>query len=233
MRVRFQLFCRPERVLAMTLAAAAAMMNAADARGGVITALTWHSGVASVAGDIIMPPSALNNDNQVGVSPNVVQVLQKNYVGIGPVDIVFTVADTGGTTEYRINEGVANNTGIPWSDYHMELGFGFGGGFVPATTGGGLDFDAPEHDSPVTFGPGFPSFLVTELEIFASGFLPNTAFNGGMVFHLDVPDGLTEFTLRQSPVPVPEPAAGVMLLCGLGLVQRRRRRGDSGGAIVP
>ena len=223
MRIQFQSFCRCDRVVVMALAAAVAMGSAADARGGVITALTWHSGVASVAGDIIMPPSAMNNDNQVGMSPNVVQVLQKNYVGIGPVDLVFTVAPSGGTMEYRINEGVANNTGIAWSDYHVELGFGFGSGFVPATSGGGLDFDAPHHDSPVTYGPGFPSFVVTELETFASGFLPNTAFNGGMVFHLDVPDGITEFTLRQSPVPVPEPAVGVMLLCGLWMVRRRGR----------
>ncbi|HKQ47079.1 MAG TPA: choice-of-anchor F family protein [Phycisphaerae bacterium] len=212
------------RVSVLALVAAAALLHPVDAQGGVITALTWHSGVASVAGDIIMPPSAPNNDNQVGVSPNLVQVLQKNYVGIGPVDLVFTVADTGGTTEYRMNEGVANNTGIAWSDYHMELGFGFGSGFVPATPGGGLDFDAPDHDSPVTMGPGFPGFLVTELEIFASGFLPNTAFNGGMIFHLDVPDGVSEFTLRQSPVPVPEPTTVVMLLCGLGLLRRRTRQ---------
>lgn len=212
------------RVSVLALVAAAAMVHPADAQGGTITALAWHSGVASVAGDIIMPPSAPNNDNVAGVSPNLVQVLQKNYVGIGPVDLVFTVADTGGTTEYRVNEGVANNTGIAWSDYHMELGFGFGSSFVAATPGGGLDFDAPDYDSPVTFGPGFPSFIVTELEIFASGFLPNTAFNGGMVLHLDVPDGISEFTLRQSPIPVPEPTAGVLLLFGLGLLRRRTRQ---------
>lgn len=204
-------------------AAAAMLLASADARGGVITALTWHSGVASVAGDIIMPPSALNNDNQVGVSPNLVQVLQKNYVGIGTVDIVFDVSNTGGTTEYRINEGVANNTGLVWSGYHMELGYGIGASFVPATPGGGLDFDAPDHDSGVTFGAAFPSFSVLELDIFATGVVPNTAFAGGIIFHLDVPDGITQFTLRQSPVPVPEPASALLLLGAWGVLRRRAR----------
>ena len=211
------------RVAVITLVATAAFIGPADARGGTITALTWHSGVASVAGDIIMPPSAPNNDDQVGVSPNLVQVLQKNYVGIGTVDLVFTVADTGGTTEYRINEGVANNTGIGWTGYHIELGYGIGSGFVSATPGGGLDFDSPDYNSPVTFGAVFPSHIVTELDIFASGALPNTGFAGGIVFHLDVPDGLGEFTLRQSPIPFPEPAACGVLLCGLGLLRRKTR----------
>lgn len=213
--------CTSLGIRLLGLAATATLLTAADARGGEITGLTWFSGVASVAGDFIVPPSAPNNDNQVGVSPNLVQVLQKNYVGIGTVDLVFDVSDTGGTTEYRINEGVANNTGLVWSGYHIELGYGIGAGFVPATPGGGLDFDAPDHDSGVTFGAAFPSFSVLELDIFATGVVPNTAFAGGIIFHLDVPDGITQFTLRQSPVPVPEPASALLVLGAFGILRRR------------
>lgn len=199
------------------------ILVAPHAQAGEITGLTWHSGVASVAGEFIVAPSAPNNDDNVGVSPNVVYVLQKNYVGIGPVDIEFTVADTGGVTEYRIEEGVFNGTGLAWSGYHLELGFGVGSSFVKATLGSGLDFDAPDFNSPNTFSTFFTGLPPSELDLIATGMMPTFEYASGILFHIDVPDGLGTFTLRQSPIPVPEPSTAAGLLAATALVVRSRR----------
>ena len=196
-----------------------------------IVGVTWFSGVASVAGTSVTPPSAPGNDNVVGDSPNQFLVIQKDYTAIGPVDLVFDLIDDGGTTEYIILEGVSNSSGIDWTGYHIELGFGVGAGFVKSTAGDGLDFDAPDFDSTVDFNPGgffFPTFTQTEDDLIASGGIhPNTAYAGNYIFHIDVPDGISQFTLRQSPVanPVPLPAAVWffgLALTGLGYAKARR-----------
>ncbi len=196
-----------------------------------IVGVTWFSGVASVAGTSVTPPSAPGNDNVVGDSPNQFLVIQKDYTAIGPVDLVFDLIDDGGTTEYIILEGVSNSSGIDWTGYHIELGFGVGAGFVKSTAGDGLDFDAPDFDSTVDFNPGgffFPTFTQTEDDLIASGGIhPDTAYAGNYIFHIDVPDGISQFTLRQSPIanPVPLPAAVWffgLALTGLGYAKARR-----------
>jgi hypothetical protein len=156
-------------------------------------------------------------------------VHQKDYVGIGPVDIEFTVVPSGGVTEYAFVEGVQNGTGIPWTDYHMQLGFGMGAAFMPSPAGDGLDFDAPAYDSPFSFPP-FSSMVVTEDGIDAfGGLVPSPAFASPWVFHFDVPDGITAFTVRQYPTIdlVPEPASGLLgILSALAIGGCARRRRD-------
>ncbi|REK11875.1 MAG: PEP-CTERM sorting domain-containing protein [Planctomycetota bacterium] len=212
-------------VLALT------MLTANTLRAGQITGFTWFSGVASVAGTSFSPPSAPNNDDVAGTSPNGIFVTQKDYTAIGPVDLVFDVTDTGGTTEYLVTEGVQNNTGLDWGSYHIELGFGEGAGFVKSTSGDGLDFDAPDFNSDFFFDPlpgFFPTVSVTEDDIIASGgVMPDFSFAGYFLFHVDVPDGISSFTIRQSPVEVPEPSTlvlGAMGVSGLLLTLRRRSR---------
>ena len=96
----------------------------------------------------------------------------------------------------------------------------------------GLDFDAPEFNSPFNFNPSpgiFPTVTVIEDEVFAGGgVMPNLTFAGYFRFTVDVPDGITSFTVRQSPIPVtvPEPGSLTLALCGLGglaLCGRRRK----------
>lgn len=206
----------------------------ATLEAGQITAINWFSGVASVAGEFIGPLASDGNDNVVGDSPNELYILQKDYTAIGPVDIVLDVIDNLGTTEYMIIEGVQNNTGLDWSGYHIELGFGQGAGFVKSAPGDGLDFDYPHYDSTAFFDPSpgfFPLVNVTEDDIIAGGgIMPDFSYAGNFVFHIDVPNGISQFTIRQSPLPasgaVPEPstyALAAMGLLTLGLFGWRKR----------
>jgi hypothetical protein len=218
------------RRLFSSIAALLAGLAPLTSYAGELTGFSWYSGIASVAATTINLPTAPNNDNVPGVSPNDVFVTQKNYVGIGPVDLMFTVSDTGGVTEYQFREGVANSTGLDWNAYHIELGFGYGTGFVKSTPGDGLDFDAPDFDSVFNFNPSpgiFPTVSVTEDDVYASGgLMPSPGFAGYFRFAVDVPDGITSFTIRQSPVPVPEPSAVVLASLGIlvliGCYRRKR-----------
>ncbi len=206
---------------------AGTMLLSSTADAGKITMINWFSGVGSVAGEFIGPLVDPNNDNVVGDSPNRLLVTQKAYNAIGPVDLEFIVMDSGGTTEYTFEEGVSNMTGIPWSAYRMELGFGVGTSFVPSAPGDGLDFDAPDFDSPPDFsGSGyFTTVAWGEDEIEASGgIFPNFGFPTPLYeFNIDVPDGITSFTIRQQPIAVPEPAGIVLAMSGLALLVLRQR----------
>jgi PEP-CTERM motif len=195
---------------------------------GELTTFSWHSGVASLAATTISPLTAPNNDDTAGASPNGVFVTQKNYIAIGPVDIVFNVINSGGTSEYLFTEGVYNNTGLNWGAYHIELGYGFDAGFVKSTPGDGLDFDAPDFNSPFNFNPGgtfFPSVSVTEDDVYANGgVMPYLSFAGYFRFTVDVPDGISSFTVRQSPIAVPEPSAlGLLALGAVAFATKLRR----------
>ena len=198
------------------------------AGAGEISTITPFPGIVSVAGQSVTT-TTVNNDNVVGLgNPNKLFVLQKDYSAVGPVDIVIGVIDTGGTTEYEVREGVQNSTGVTWSGYRVLLGFGVGGGFVQSTPGDGLNFD-DDNDSLMDFAPGAMDFITVikpnEDVIEASdGDLLTGQFSGtDIIFHIEVPDGITEFTLRQEPIPVPEPTSAALLgLLGAAMLRRRR-----------
>ena len=195
---------------------------------GEITGFSWSSGIASVAGVTIIPAPAPNNDNIVGPSPNELVITQKDYTTPGPVDIVFTVNPTGGVTEYTILEGVSNSTGLDFIEYRMILGFGTGSGFVQSTPGDGLDFDFPDNDLPPDFSTFFSTVTASEDVLIATGgVFPAGAFSTPpFQFAIDVPDTFAEFTLRQVPREVPEPASA-LLLTGPALLLARRARGSA------
>ena len=142
---------------------------------------------------------APGNDDVAGASPNWIAVNQKAYNAVDYIDFLFYVDAAGmPTTEYYLSEGVHNGTGIEWTDYHIELGFGVGAAFVPSGPGDGLDFDAPDQNSPYIFAP-FTTLTIGEDTIDAvGGIVPDGTFNV-FSFPIDVPSGITEFTVRQYP----------------------------------
>ena len=196
------------RVSGLLLLVALLGLPAAPASAGVVTAFGGASGpgLASMSFNNLGSPS-IGNDDVAGPSPNWIAVNQKAFGAVGYIDMVFIVEDFGvPTTEYILSEGVHNGTGIDWTDYHIELGFGTGASFVPSAPGDGLDFDAPDYNSPVVFAP-FTTLIVNEDTIDAmDGLVPNGTFHV-WGFPIDVPNGITEFTIRQYPTIAPVPTA--------------------------
>jgi hypothetical protein len=178
-------------------------------------------GLVSI-GAIVTPNPRNDNQTGGGAADNNVVIPLKRFDFNNYIDIVFTVNSDDGTTEYKFTEFVDNNTGINWSSYTMQLGSGTGTAFVPATTGA-LDFDAPGFDGPPTSAP-LSTVATSPYQLTFSGGIQGT----GAVpytFRLDVPDGLNSFTLRQTPIAVPEPASLALLgLALIGAVACRRER---------
>jgi hypothetical protein len=224
-----QRFVIVNRTLVAASVAIACVGFSEPLHAGKITGFSWTSGIASIAGIVAPPPIDPNNDDVIGLSPNVVQILQKDYTGIGFIDIVFEVMDSGGVTEYAIVEGVQNNTGSDWASYHVQLGFDTGADFEISPPDDGLDFDAPFYNSTISFDPTpsfpFPSYTPSEdvIDAFGPPGQLDLQYREPFVFHIDVPDGITSFTLRQYPVAVPEPTTALLALGLFGLLPRLRR----------
>ena len=155
-------------------------------------------GLGSVIFGSVSTPSD-GNDNVVGTSPNLLIIDQKSFSNSDFIDIVFTVTDFGvPTCEYSVSEFVYNNTGDNWIGYQVRLGFGTGASFVPVGVGTGLDFDTPDYDSPMDFSPySLGSFDDGTINAVGATVVPGS--NMLFLFSIDVPSGITEFTLRQSP----------------------------------
>lgn len=178
-------------------------------------------GLGTVDIPVIATPDS-NNDNQPGGTDNNIIVPIKRFDHPGYIDIVFNVSPSSGTTEYKFFESVDNNTFVPWSSYTMQLGFGTGLAFN--NTGGasdGLDFDDPTYD----LAPSSSAFsnisMSPDLLVFSNGLLLSGAET--FQFRIDVPDGITSFTLRQTPTAIPEPSLCVLAaLASLGWLAHRR-----------
>jgi hypothetical protein len=216
-------------------------LSGQPAFAGVIFALGVLSGPpGSVIAAAFPLAASPNNDNAVTASPNFVAA-GKTFAGLGFVDMQFAVDSSGGTTEYFVNEGVIlggvqNQTGVAWTGYNVELGFGVGDEFVPSSPADLLDFDLPGADPTPT------NTVFTTLNhqgdrlTWTGGVLPH----GGLMlatFSIDVPDvsgGIPpseiistgyRFTVRQyaTPAAAPEPVTGMLLGLGLAAWAASRR----------
>ena len=93
---------------------------------------------------------------------------------------------------------------------------------MKSALGDGLDFKWPDQNSLVDFNPlsgFFTSFPANEDDIRAGGgVMPNGAFAGNFEFHVHVPDGISSFIIRQSPIAAPAPALAAWTLFAVGLL---------------
>jgi hypothetical protein len=212
------------RRLALPLCTAAACLVAPLAQAGTITgagAIVGPGlGLASVP--VVITPNEGSPDNTANIGVPI-----KRFDNSGYIDIQFSVRDSDprGLTEYLMYESVDNNTGINWSNYTMQLGYGLGAGFVQSNGNDGLTFDSPNY-TPTPNSTVFAQVTLAPTQLF---FFDGIQSTGSQIYqvYIDVPDGIQSFTLRQYPTPVPEPgtlALSAIALGGLGLLKLRRRR---------
>jgi hypothetical protein len=172
------------------------------ARAGIISGTTV--GGPGGAGVGVTTTVAPNNDNVAAMNANTI-ILGQLFTSIAPIDTVFAVTASTGTTEYLASIVTVNTTGVPWSDFHFQL--------IP-TTANGLDFDFPDHD-PVSSSTAFTSLVQGQDTIDWSGGSVGSPGVAVQSLSIDVPDvaGGT-FTLRAVPT-VPEPSTAVIVGSGL------------------
>lgn len=186
-----------------------------------------------------------NNDDAIIDDPNSaensVEIFDSlAYTSIGPVDVVFSVENSGSVTEYVIWQVIQNTSLSDWIGFRLQLGFGTGPEFTPSLADDGLDFD---WDTLTGF------FDLSELsdaehyedDIIWSGGTWEIGLFASLYITIDVPDSDTipgagasgyTFTLRQTPLlsldlespVIPEPTTGAALGLALAWIGGRRRR---------
>jgi hypothetical protein len=175
------------------------VLAADSSSAGIITGYAGASGpgLGVVTSGGVATPSP-SNDDVAGASPNTITITEKRFDTFDAIWTIYDVADDGiGTTEYQLTETVVNNTGGDWIGYQVMLGSGTDGGWVHASLGTGLDFDAADDNSPRTFSV-FPTVVYDEVTINATGGVILAGETHVFTYAIDVPPGITQFTIRTS-----------------------------------
>jgi hypothetical protein len=213
--------CRCATHLVAVACAFALALQVSTTWAGTITSFTGSGpGLGTLNIPVILTVQANNDEVPLGEkSDSNIVVPIKRFDSNNYIDIQFNTLSSDGVTEYQFFESVDNNTGVNWSSYTMILGFGVGGSFVASPSGDGLDFDAPQYNTAPTSSV-MPTVGLNEDVLVWSGGIHGAAAQTYQ-FRIDVPD-IGQFTLRQIPTPVPEPAT--IVLAGLALVAILRCR---------
>lgn len=202
----------------------ALLAAATSASAGMITGVTVFPGPTHGFGPgmgflnvpIILTPSPDNDDQPGGPgADNNITVPLKRFDFPGYIDIEFLVSNTNGITEYKVSESVDNDTGVNWTQYRMELGYGVGAAFVPSTGADDLDFDAPLYTPAPSALPPFTVVSTSPDVLIFSGGVHGLGLENYQI-RIDVPN-ITggKFTLRQIPI-VPE--TNLLAWAALGVV---------------
>lgn len=163
-----------------------------------------------------------NNDDQSG-PPNVLS-FQFTFSGAGSTDIAFTVAPSGGTTEYLFIAGYLNQTGAPWTAMRFSLLDGTG----QPITSGALDFDSPNYfiqaQNMPFHTPGSNLWTNVTLSPYSIRFGDGNLLSGegiSMAFAIDVPDTGGDFRIQFAPLneasAVPEPSSVALVCAGIAM----------------
>ncbi len=187
----------------------------------ILEASGWRVEVDTSLVDNVMlnPLSATTDELRVIKSAEFDSV--SNLTGIvDSIVLQFTQIDTDENTADRIvldSEVITNSTGVDWSS------------FVISVLGSSAEFNGTLSSS--FAAPPFPNADITSDEAgFSGGVLPDGGvwlpglFAGNLVIDIDLDqaDPVT-FGLKELPIAVPAPGAGVLALCGFGAMARRRR----------
>jgi len=128
-------------VVAVAVIGTAGILHAAVMNGGPTPLTVSGVGPGGSGGGVVLPEVAPNNDNSAFSTNSVFLVM--TFTGLGPIDYVFNVTNSSGTTEYQYADVTINNTsGVTWTGFHFQLGrggFGTPDAFVLGATV--TDFD--------------------------------------------------------------------------------------------
>ena len=191
-------------------------------------------------------PDSIDDPPGPGQAGDVTYILDDLVFGsVEPVDTVFTIQKSGGTSEYLIDQifefDQIGPLGPKWSGFRFELGTGTGGSFEEAAGPEAPQFILPnpsDHLDPANSADvGDRQWLVSvsasnpALLVWGGGDTFLADGNLEIAFLINIPDynGISStgnFTLRQTPVVLllPEPTSGFGILLGLAMMMGRHRK---------
>jgi hypothetical protein len=140
---------------------------------------------------------------------------EMTFAHVAPIDMLVNLTGAGAiriTFDTFLVDTVFNATGVAWTDYHFELGTGSGNGFVRPFDG--LAF--VENPPPVS--TAFTNHVQQQDSVVWSGGVVPAGGGVNFLLQVDVPDGLSQFTLRQFPSTTGVPQPGSVLLLGAGVM---------------
>ncbi|MGH7176927.1 MAG: hypothetical protein ACREJC_06080 [Tepidisphaeraceae bacterium] len=215
---------------AVRMVAVVSLATAGAARAAIIP-LGTNSGWQAEISDSLVGLVGLPVDAQTSTTLFIEKTAQ--FTSLNAIDIVFRqIAPTTVNQFVILDEAVTNQSGIAWTDFHMEI-LGAAASFDPASTG------ASGGGGPIGFSIGpftTASFSNANHNLdIAGGTVPNNTTwfpgvgpgpgNGGALYFNATPspeEPFTVFTLREVPT-VPEPGTLMFLVVGACALLRPAR----------